>query len=207
MAPEEEELTRKEPHGAREILLDAAETLINERGFARTSIEDIALASAVSVDVVHAHFADKAAILRALAARFLERVMATIDSATRSGSWSSLRTRDLIEVAVRSLLGLVLDNAPLYRAILTEGEGELTTTFRTAGAHLTTRVVAVLAECKGGEVPPERDVGFALNMCAALAHDWIVVGEGWSGIRFTREEMAVEATRAVLGYLDNRPRT
>src|SRR5689334_13678774 len=81
-------------------LLDAGEAVIVERGFARTTVDDVAQRAGVSVDVFHAHFAGTGALLRALNDRFVDQMIAAVDASTRTGSWSSSRVRDVVEIAV-----------------------------------------------------------------------------------------------------------
>jgi len=102
-------------------LLDAGEAAIVERGFARTTIEDVATRAGVSVDVFHAHFPGKGALLRALNDRFVDQMLAAVDASTRTGSWSTSRVRDVVEIAVRTILDVVDERQGLVRAFLAHG--------------------------------------------------------------------------------------
>jgi AcrR family transcriptional regulator len=186
-------------------VLDAAEALIVERGFARTSVEDIAARAGVSVDVFHAHFAGKGAVLRALNDRFVEQMIATVDAATRSGSWRNSRARDVVDIAVRSILEIVDERRGLVRAFLAHGATDraLALGLRRVGAHMTARLMDVIAGCAdAGQSPAsERAVGFSLLLGVALAHHCILVGEDWAGVGLTREEVAEELGAAIRAYL------
>ncbi|MDB4935932.1 MAG: Transcriptional regulator, TetR family protein [Labilithrix sp.] len=186
-------------------LLDAGEKVISERGFARASIEDVAHRAGVSIDVFHAHFAGKGALLRALNDRFVDQMIAAVDSSTRTGSWSSSRARDVVEIAVRTIVDVVDERQGLVRAFLAHGATDraLVTGLRKIGTHMTERLVNVLGGCKDAKSSPAsaRTVGFSLLLSVALAHHCILVGEEWAGVGLTRDELTEELTTAISGYL------
>jgi AcrR family transcriptional regulator len=189
-------------------LLDAGEKVITELGFARTTIEDVVQRAGVSLDVFHAHFAGKGALLRALNERFVDQMNAAIDSSTRTGSWSSSRVRDVVEIAVRTILDVVDERQGLVRAFLAHGATDraLVAGMRKIGTHMTARLVTVLGGCKDAKSSPAtaRTVGFSLLLSVALAHHCILVGEEWAGVGLTRDELTDELTTAISGYLASR---
>lgn len=186
-------------------LLDAGEAVIVERGFARTSIDDVAQQAGVSVDVFHAHFAGKGALLRALNDRFVEQMIAAVDASTRTGSWSSSRVRDVVEIAVRTILDVVEERQGLVRAFLAHGATDraLAAGLRKIGSHMTARLVTVLGGCKDAKRSPAsaRSVGFSLLLSVALAHHCILVGEEWAGVGLTRDELTDELATTISAYL------
>jgi AcrR family transcriptional regulator len=188
------------------ILLDAGELEIGTRGFARTKVEHVAERAGVSIDVFHAHFAGMGALLRALNARFVDQMVATVDAATASGSWRGSRVRDVVEIAVRTILDVVHDRQGLVRAFLAHGATDraLALGLRKIGTHMTSRLVVALRECTDAPVAQDRSVAFSLLLSAALAHHCILVGEDWAGVEFSREELAEEASRAISAYLAGR---
>lgn len=189
-------------------LLDAGEAVIVERGFARTTVEDVAQHAGVSVDVFHAHFAGKGALLRALNDRFVDQMIAAVDSATRTGSWSSSRVKEVVEIAVRTILEVVEERRGLVRAFLAHGATDraLAAGLRKIGTHMTTKLVTVLGHCKDAKAnaASPRTVGFSLLLSVALAHHCILVGEEWAGVGLTREELTEELTRTISAYLATR---
>lgn len=58
--------TKEEALATRELLLDTAEAMFLQRGLARTSLNDIALAAGLTRGAVYWHFEDKAALYNAL---------------------------------------------------------------------------------------------------------------------------------------------
>jgi AcrR family transcriptional regulator len=184
-------------------LLDAGEALIVEKGFARATIEEIAGEANVTLDIFYAHFQGKGALLRALNDRFVAQMIATIDAATRSGSWSNAPASALMEVAVRSILDVVFDHAPLVRSFLAHGATDLALSagLRTIGTHLSKRLCASLGECPDVESIDPRAVAFALLTAVSVAHHSVLVGDSWSGVPFLREELTRETASAVNAYL------
>jgi AcrR family transcriptional regulator len=78
----------------RTALLDEAETLFAERGFAGTSLEDIASAAQVTRGAVYHHFAGKQALFEALIDRLESTAMTMVAkaAATRTDPWESAMT-------------------------------------------------------------------------------------------------------------------
>jgi AcrR family transcriptional regulator len=189
-------------------LLDAGEAVIVERGFAHTSIEDVAQRAGVSIDVFHAHFASKGALLRALNDRFVEQMLAAVDASTATGSWSTSRVHDVVEIAVRTILDVVEERRGLVRAFLAHGttDRSLAEGLRKIGNHMTSKLVAALASCTDAQESPgtARTVGFSLLLSVALAHHCVLVGEEWAGVGLTRAELTEELTTAISAYLATR---
>ena len=186
-------------------LLDAGEAVIVERGFARTTIEDVAQRAGVSVDVFHAHFAGKGALLRALNDRFVDQMIAAVDASTATGSWSTSRVKDVVEIAVRTILDVVEERGGLVRAFLSHGatDRSLAEGLRKIGNHMTAKLVTALASCTDAKESPgtPRTVGFSLLVSVALAHHCVLVGEEWAGVGLTRAELTDELTTAISAYL------
>ena len=64
MSPES--VRTRDPEGTKRLVIEAAERLFSERGFAGTSIRDIAVASGVSHPLIQHHFATKEGLYRAV---------------------------------------------------------------------------------------------------------------------------------------------
>jgi AcrR family transcriptional regulator len=196
------------PERERQALLVAGETIIGARGFARTTVDEIAERAGVSVDTFRAHFQSKSLLLRALNERFVEKMLATADQTTRPGIWTGARARDVVEVAVRSIVDVVIEHEGLVRAFLAQGEADPTLAegLRRIGAHLSRRIIAVLGECRELPARPSRAVAFSLLLSVALAHHYVLVGDEWSGVAFSREQLAEETAHAITAYLGLPPR-
>ncbi|MBS2012451.1 MAG: TetR/AcrR family transcriptional regulator [Deltaproteobacteria bacterium] len=198
--------TREVPVVTRKTFMAIGERMITERGFARTRVEDLAAAAGVPPAMFHAHFAGKGALLRALNDEFVEQMVGAIDAATRAGSWRNARVRDVVEIAVRAILDVVLTREGLVRAFLSHGatDRSLALGLSKIGSHMTRRLMKSLAECVDApeqSAVRERHVGFSLLLSVGLAHHCVLVGEGWSGVPFTREELVEEMARNITAYL------
>ena len=71
----------RDPVGTKRLVLDAAERLFAARGFAGTSIRDIALASGVSHPLIQHHFSTKEGLYRAVLGRCAEEFNARFPEA------------------------------------------------------------------------------------------------------------------------------
>ena len=191
----------------RRALLIAGEAVITERGFARSTVEDVADRAKVGTDVFYAHFQGMGGLLRALSAKFVEQMMIFTAQSTGTGIWKGAAARDVVEVAVRSILDVVIERKGLVRALLTHGatDASLANDLRTIGTNLSTRLIATLAECTNVPARPSRAIAFSLLVSVALAHHYILVGDEWSGVSFSKEQLAEECSRAICAYLDQQP--
>ncbi|MDB4941799.1 MAG: hypothetical protein JWP97_1333 [Labilithrix sp.] len=184
-------------------LLDAAEVEMSLRGFGGMNAEGVAERAGVAVDVLHAHYPDMAALLRAANERFVQQVADAVEAATATGSWYGSRVGEVVEIAVRSLLEVVEERQALVQACLLQGPADpaLVAGLRRIGTHFTARLVAAVRECIDAPASSDRAVGFSLLTAAAIAHHVLLMGDGWAGITFTRDELTAETTRMITAYL------
>lgn len=116
-------MTSTDGHEARRLrtrqqVLDAAETLFAEKGYANTSIADIADAANIGRRTVYLHFADKDAILEEMAQLHVEEIVASVKA---SGATSF---QDKLRIAFREIFVWMQSNEPLCR-IIVSGDNEL----------------------------------------------------------------------------------
>jgi AcrR family transcriptional regulator len=191
----------------RRALLAAAEAAIAEKGFARTTVDDVAARAKLGTDVFYTHFQGMGALLRALSEQFAEQMIGVTDQSTRTGIWKGAAARDVVEVAVRSILDVVIERGGLVRAFLAHGATDpaLAADLRRIGTHMAQRIIATLAECTDVPARPSRAIAFSLLTAVALAHHYILVGDEWSGVSFTKEQLTEEASRAICAYLGLQP--
>lgn len=87
------------------LILDAAEALFAEQGFADVSIRDIALAAKANVAAVNYHFGSKERLFEALFARRVipvnEERLALLDAAQARGKKGKQALRELVDAFVR----------------------------------------------------------------------------------------------------------
>lgn len=88
-------------------ILDAAEELFSERGFAETSLRNITTKADVNLAAVNYHFGSKKALIQAVFARFLAPFVAELDTAL--SDWT--RNKDADPTDLMALLRLLSDTA------------------------------------------------------------------------------------------------
>jgi TetR/AcrR family transcriptional regulator len=74
----------RDPEATRAAIVDAAEQLFAENGFAATSMRDISNASGVSHPLIHHHFGSKEELYRAVKRRIVERYAQRFPRAARA---------------------------------------------------------------------------------------------------------------------------
>ncbi len=191
----------------RRALLAAAEASIAEEGFANLTLERVAERGKVSASVIREHFTDKDEMLRGLSREFVSQMRIATDQSTRSGIWKGAAARDVIEVAVRTVLDVVFERKALVRTLLAQGsvDPSLVADLREIGTNLSVRLIAVLSECTNVPARPSRALAFSLLMAAGLAHHHVLVGDEWAGVAFSKEQLAEEAARMISAYLGLQP--
>lgn len=95
----------RNPTRTREAILDAAERLFAEKGFAGTSLNEIGVAAGVSRGTPGYFFGAKAELHRAV----LERCLAQVRMAVRSGRERAIASRESPEVVLAGAVGEYFD--------------------------------------------------------------------------------------------------
>ena len=115
--PEANDTPRQQKTAAkRNRILDAAERLFARHGYAKTTVDEIAVAAAVSKGLIYLHFSAKEALLEAVLDRELaEWGRATARTVGEAGG-------DIVECVANSLRGSIAHarNNPLLRGILAQ---------------------------------------------------------------------------------------
>src|SRR3954465_6015602 len=100
----------RDAEGTRTAVIDAAERLFSERGFAATSMRDISAACGVSHPLIHHHFGSKEELYAAVKRRMVEGYAQRFPVAARATN------RPLsIRAEMRRLLTFLSENEPLLR--------------------------------------------------------------------------------------------
>lgn len=187
--------TMEAPSASPVILLDAAETVLSELGFRDTTDEEVARAAGVSLDVFHAHFASKAALLHAVSDRLCGQLDAVTSEATRTGIWETATPREIVELAIRSMLDVLLARAGLVRAILVSGDETMMDALRQVRAKMAANVLRLVGDARGDK-PDQRDVAFALLLAISITHHAVVAGTEWCGLDLEHAELRERIVRA-----------
>lgn len=101
-----------------ELLLDAAEAEIREKGYADASVAEIARRAGCSVGTVYRRFRDKTALLHALDERWGEAFRATMEDAVAPERWQGAAILELLTGYIEFTLTEGRDRAALHRAAL-----------------------------------------------------------------------------------------
>ncbi|HTT52965.1 MAG TPA: TetR family transcriptional regulator [Streptosporangiaceae bacterium] len=165
---------RKLPAAERNVIrvgriLDAAGQLVAERDYAKVTTSHVALRAGVSPGVLYQFFADKREIMRALAARNLDRYLARVEDAVRSGGlddWLATADAavDLFVAMCREDPGfLVVRFGDVADVHLLDANGD-------NDSHLAGRLAALLAAEHGDRpgLPTERSLVIAIKVADAL---------------------------------------
>ena len=101
-----------------ERLLDAAEVVIREKGFADAGVADIARRADCSVGTFYRRFRDKRALLHALDERFAEEFRATMEEAVAPERWQGAPIVEILAGYIEFALKQGRTSASLQRAAL-----------------------------------------------------------------------------------------
>ncbi len=180
-------------------MLDAAEQLVAEKGFAETSIVEIARVAGTSVGGFYRRFHDKQGLLQALHARFCEEARATADAGLDPSRWAGASTSDVVREFTAFIIGVHRERAGSIRAFILASLADDTVRRRTVelSEHLHGRLAALLADRRDDltHPDPERGAAFAIDFInGTLSH----------AVQFQQEADSVlddELPRLVLAYL------
>jgi AcrR family transcriptional regulator len=165
---------RKLPAAARNAIrigriLDAAGLLVAERGYEKMTTSQVALRAGVSPGVLYQFFADKREIVQALAARNLDRYLARVESAIRSGqlgNWPATA-----DAAVDLFVAMCRED-PGFRVVRFGDVADVHLLGATGDndSHLAGRLAGLLAAEHGDDpgLPSERSLVIAIKIADAL---------------------------------------
>jgi TetR/AcrR family transcriptional regulator len=170
----------------RSAIMRAAERLFAERGFAGTSMRDLAGASGISQPLIHHHFGSKQALYRAVKRHAVGRFQAICPRDVANGG-----TRDLKE-ALRLLFRFFRQNPRVPRLLRwerLEGNGELRSaecelieTFRNLGEHCQRR----------GEIRQDIDLTVFVAVASRLVTSWLENRESMARLFPELEDAALD---------------
>jgi AcrR family transcriptional regulator len=142
--PAREDADRDKIAPSAEAILDAAEALFGQRGYASTSVSAICAASALPVGSIYHHFANKLAILSAVLDRAARRFFTELDTAVGTRLEPERRMRKYFEKAPH----LMVRNANYLRIIAAtlqhDGDEQLLSFARESTEATATTLAAVI---------------------------------------------------------------
>ena len=187
-------------------LLDAAESLIEERGAADVSVPEIVRRARSSVGGFYARFRDKNELLRALEERFFAEQRARVDRLTRPDAWPGATLGQIVRGCMRELVEVFRERRDLIRAFV--GRAVADVEFRGAAIaferEVAERVGAMLLAMPDAVRHPRPQqavsIGIAIVFGSMIAT--VLFGDVRHDFaRLSDDEVAEELSRNFLGYL------
>jgi AcrR family transcriptional regulator len=172
--PDPEVPLRKLPAAERNAIrisriLDAAGSLVAQRGYEKMTTSQVALRAGVSPGLLYQFFADKREIMQALAARNLDRYLARMEGAIRSGwlgDWPATA-----DAAVDLFVDMCRED-PGFRVVRFGDVADVHLLGATGDndSHLAGRLAELLAAEQGDRpgLPTERSLVIAIKIADAL---------------------------------------
>jgi AcrR family transcriptional regulator len=189
-----------------ERLLDAAEQLVGEKGFADTPVAEIARRAESSVGAFYARFPDKDALLHALYDRYYGQAIATADAALDPARWDGARIPEVLAAVVRFLVSIYREQSGLIRAFVVRNHTDAEFQARRERlSHYVNERLSALLLARRDEIAhpdPERAAAFGLTLVFSTLESALLFGELRSGaLVLNDDDLAAELTRAYLAYL------
>lgn len=100
-----------------EAILDAAETLIAQNGYAGTSVSEIAHRAGVTIGALYGRFGNKEALLQGLFDRLCEQILEVFDKLFADLAKDNLGFRRALERSMEAMGWLYRERAALLRAL------------------------------------------------------------------------------------------
>jgi len=193
-----------------ERILDAAEALVQRKGFDDTPVGEIVQRAGSSVGAFYSRFPDKDALLLALYERYFEQAMATADEALDPERWHGARVGEIVAAVVRFLVEIYREQRGLIRAFVVRNHTDATFQARRERlSHEVSRKLSKLLLARRDEIGhanPERAAAFGMTLVFSTLDQAMLFDEMRSGaFVLTDEDLAAELTRAYLAYLGVTP--
>ncbi len=187
-------------------LLDAAESLIEEKGPADASIPEIVRRAESSVGGFYARFRDKNELLRALEERFFNELTVRVDLLSRPDRWRGASIREIVEPCVRELVDTFRERRALIRVFMFSAvqDPEFIEDSLRFRRRVSSRLVALLLT-RRDEIrhpDPELAIDLAVQFAFGLMHQSVILGEIRADARrLSDADLVRELTRNFLSYL------
>ena len=187
-------------------LLDAAETLIEERGPGDVSIPEIVRRARSSVGGFYARFRDKNELLRALEERFFQQQLRRVERLTQLENWQGAPLAEIVHGCMRELVSVFRDRRALIRAFIARAVQDVE--FRGAAIkferEVAERVGALLLGQPGAvrHPRPQQAIALAVAIVFASMITGVLIGDARHPFaQLSGEQAAEELARNFLGYL------
>jgi AcrR family transcriptional regulator len=197
---------QRRSHESLERILDAAETLIRERGFDNMTISEVVQRSSSSVGSIYARFANKIGLLQAVQVRYHARVQNGIFAAFSGEHPRDESLEQAVARIVRVMSQHVLSDPELFRAFVVQAvfDPGVRSKGEWANAERRDKVVEILMTHRGQirHPDPEEAARWVYSMLMAMLRERVTYGElaELSG-GFSDEALVAELTRVATSYL------
>jgi AcrR family transcriptional regulator len=187
-------------------ILDAAQEVIAERGFAGATVAEIVKRAKSSIGVFYDRFDDKEALLDCLHSRFCEESYATADDALDPKRWRDAGVDEILSKLVGFLVQIVRENRGILRAFLVRCGTDRPFAARTMSLHeyISRKLAALVLEHRDGvgHPDPPTAVEFGMRLVGSALDSFVLFDEAPpSGIRLDDAALPCELTRAFAAYL------
>ncbi|MCP5067843.1 MAG: TetR/AcrR family transcriptional regulator [bacterium] len=155
-----------------ELLLDAAEAEIREKGYADASVAEIARRAGCSVGTVYRRFRDKTALLHALDERWGAAFRATMEDAVAPERWQGAPILEVLTGYIAFTLNEGHERAALQRAAITMASRDASFAERqmklASELHAGLRALLTARIDEIGHADPPLAIEFALEQLRAM---------------------------------------
>lgn len=187
-------------------ILDSAEELIAEKGFADVPVTEIARRAGFSVGAFYARFRDKEALLHCLEDRLIDETRATADLALDPERWRGASIAEIAGELIAFVVRIHRERTGILREIQGRAYAEPDVGVRTQQtmAYVCERLCALLLPRAGEMDHPEPALAarFVGRLILGALKEAILFGApGDYGVPGSDERLAQELTRAFLAYL------
>ncbi len=193
-------------HKTLQKLLDAAQSLIEERGCMDLSIPEVVARAGSSVGGFYSRFRDKDELLCALEERFLQHNRRMLDRLTSSDALADAKLEDIARPAIKQLVNMHRTHHRLAAAFVAQTARDPSHRNRVAKfrEEIVERFGSLLLSRRDeiNHPQPERAVDFIIKMVLSGARQEAVFGVTVAdGQPLSEHDMAAELERMFLTYL------
>ena len=202
--PPQQERTR----AALTRVLDAAETLLADKGFDDMSIAEVAKRAGTSVGGFYRRFPDKDRLLHAVHERFCDDARATADEALDPATWAGAPLAVVIAQVTAFLVQIYRDREGLMRALLLRGVTDAVVRQRTETVfeYIAERMRILLRERRDEISHPDPDTaaGFGLQVVLGTLEQVVHLQPSTTMPALRDDRLTEELTRVFTAYLGAR---
>jgi AcrR family transcriptional regulator len=180
-------------------LLDAAEELLTEAGLEGTSMAQVAARADSSVGALYTRVPDKAALVRAVQLRILERQLAAMAAVAADERLAAGPLDELVERFVTAMVVQVRAHAPVIRAFLVQAVRDPVMRERVAaGLENVTALLAGLLRDRPDVAHPDPELAadVIVRTTTGALQQAVLLDRP-----FPQQRYAAELSRAARGYL------